>query len=557
MNPLRPFLRKVFAKALAPAGARTARPHASRFRPGLLSLEERDVPSADFFADAIALTGTQITVSGSNVGATAEPGEPAGEGTNGDVNSVWWNWTAPASGQVEINTFGSSLDTVLAVYTGTGLDKLNLFAANDDALDTQSQVLFSAAAGTTYHISVDGYGGDTGDFTLRLGTTPANDNFANSTVVPGGTVTGTNLAATQESGEGAGTSGAINTVWWSWTAPTTGEVTVNTHGSDFDTILAVHTGSAMGGLTMIAVNDDSSFPSTTTSQVTFQAYAGTTYHFAVDGYQNATGNVVLNLPEPVIVDSPPIIADQAFAVNENASGNTAVGSVVAEDDAGGLTYAITGGDGMGLFAIDAATGVMRTATGAALDYEAKDSYQLVVEVTDIAGQSASAAVAITVNDVNDAPVLDNSGSMSLRTMELLQLSNTGTLVSDLLASAGGGRIADQDAGALTGIAITAADTAHGSWEFSTNGGSTWVALGAVSDGSARLLAADANTRIRFVPALGYTGTLAQAITFRAWDQTAGSNGGFASTVVSGGTTAFSAQTETASLTVRSLLGWLL
>ncbi len=557
MNPLRPFLRKVFAKALAPAGARTARPHASRFRPGLLSLEERDVPSADFFADAIALTGTQITVSGSNVGATAEPGEPAGEGTNGDVNSVWWNWTAPASGQVEINTFGSSLDTVLAVYTGTGLDKLNLFAANDDALDTQSQVLFSATAGTTYHISVDGYGGDTGDFTLRLGTTPANDNFANSTVVPGGTVTGTNLAATQESGEGAGTSGAINTVWWSWTAPTTGEVTVNTHGSDFDTILAVHTGSAMGGLTMIAVNDDSSFPSTTTSQVTFQAYAGTTYHFAVDGYQNATGNVVLNLPEPVIVDSPPIIADQAFAVNENASGNTAVGSVVAEDDAGGLTYAITGGDGMGLFAIDAATGVIRTATGAALDYEAKDSYQLVVEVTDIAGQSASAAVAITVNDVNDAPVLDNSGSMSLRTMELLQLSNTGTLVSDLLASAGGGRIADQDAGALTGIAITAADTAHGSWEFSTNGGSTWVALGAVSDGSARLLAADANTRIRFVPALGYTGTLAQAITFRAWDQTAGSNGGLASTVVSGGTTAFSAQTETASLTVRSLLGWLL
>jgi hypothetical protein len=557
MNALRPFLRKVFAKALAPAGARTPRPNAPRFRPGLLSLEERDVPSADFFADAIALTGTQITVSGSNVGATAEPGEPAGEGTNGDVNSVWWNWTAPASGQVEINTFGSSLDTVLAVYTGAGLDKLNLFAANDDALDTQSQVLFSATAGTTYHISVDGYGSDTGDFTLRLGTTPANDSFANATVVPGGTVTGANLAATQETGEGAGTSGAINTVWWSWTAPTTGEVTVNTHGSDFDTILAIHTGSAMGGLTMIAVNDDSSFPSTTTSQVTFQAYAGTTYHFAVDGYQNATGNVVLNLPEPVIVDSPPVIADQAFAVNENASGNTAVGSVVAADDREGLTYAITGGDGMGLFTIDPATGAVRTATGAALDYEAKGSYQLVVEVIDTAGQSASATVAITVNDVNDAPVLDNSGSMSLRTMDLLQLNNTGTLVSDLLASAGGDRVADQDAGALTGIAITAADTAHGSWEFSINGGSTWVALGAVSDGSARLLAADANTRIRFVPALGYTGTVAEAITFRAWDQTAGSNGGLASTVVSGGTTAFSAQAETASITVRSLLGWLL
>lgn len=557
MNALRPFLRKVFGNTTRPIQKRGPQSPALRFRPGLLSLENRDVPSADFFADAVALTGTQITVSGSNVGATAEPGEPAGEGTNGDINSVWWNWTAPSSGPVEINTFGSSLDTVLAVYTGTGMDKLNLFAANDDALDTQSQVLFSATAGTTYHIAVDGYGSDTGDFTLRLGTTPANDSFANATVVPGGTVTGTNLAATQESGEGAGTSGAINTVWWSWTAPTTGEVTVNTHGSDFDTILAVHTGSAMGGLTMIAVNDDSSFPSTTTSQVVFHAYAGTTYHFAVDGYQNATGNVVLNLPDPVTVDSPPVIADQAFAVNENVSANTLVGSVVAQDDAGGLTYAITGGDGMGLFAIDAATGAIRTATGAALDYETKDSYQLIVEVTDSAGQSASAAVTVNVMDVNDAPVLDNSGSMSLRTMDLLQLNNTGTLVSDLLASAGGNRIADQDAGALTGIAITAADTAHGSWEFSTNGGSTWMALGAVSDGSARLLAANANTRIRFVPALGYTGTIAEAITFRAWDQTAGTNGGVASTLVSGGTSAFSAQTETASLTVRSLLGWLL
>ena len=58
----------------------------------------------------------------------------------------------------------------------------------------------------------------------------------------------------------------------------------------------------------------------------------------------------------------------------------------------------------------------------------------------------------------------------------------------------------------------------------TNGGTTWNALGAVAGNSARLLAADANTRLYFQPNANYNGTLASAITFRAWDQTSGSNG---------------------------------
>ncbi len=557
MSRLQAFLNNVFARSTSPR--RSSPSQSSRFRPSLHSLEDRAVPSADLFADATVLTGTQVSVAGNNVGATAEPGEPAGEGTNGEVNSVWWNWTAPESGWVEINTFRSSLDTVLAVYTGPSVDNLTLVAANDDAFDMQSQVLFPVSAGTTYHISVDGYASDTGDILLHLGTTQMNDNFAGATVAPGGTVTGMNLAATAESGEpaGAGKSGPVNTVWWSWTAPVTGEVTVDTFGSDFDTILSVYTGSTVDAATLIAVNDDTSFPGSLQSTVTFHAYAGTTYHFAVDGFLNDTGSVVLNLPPAVIADSPPVITDQAFAVNENTAAGTIIGTVAAEDDGDGLSYAITGGDGLGRFAIDAATGAIRVANGVSLDYEAKASYQLVVQVADSAGQTASAAVSVAVNDVNDAPVLDTSGSMSLRTMELLQLSNTGTLVSDLLASAGGNRIADQDVGASPGIAIVAADESRGSWQFSTNNGSTWAALGDVTDGSARLLAADASTRIRFVPALGYSGAISQAITFRAWDQTTGSNGGLASTLVSGGTSAFSSEVETASITVRSLLGWLL
>jgi len=128
-------------------------------------------------------------------------------------------------------------------------------------------------------------------------------------------------------------------------------------------------------------------------------------------------------------------------------------------------------------------------------------------------------------------------------------------VSELLASAGGNRISDEDSGARFGIAIVAADTSHGSWQFSIDGGTTWLALGSVSNGSARLL--DADARIRFVPSMLYSGTVTNAITFRAWDQTSGVNGGLANTSVNGESSAFSIATETASIQVRSLLGGLL
>ena len=77
----------------------------------------------------------------------------------------------------------------------------------------------------------------------------------------------------------------------------------------------------------------------------------------------------------------------------------------------------------------------------------------------------------------------------------------------------------------------------------------WNALGAVASNNARLLAADANTRLYFQPNANYHGTLATAITFRAWDQTSGSNGTLADTTSNGGTTAFSTATDTASLVI--------
>ncbi|MGB6043444.1 MAG: choice-of-anchor Q domain-containing protein, partial [Pirellulales bacterium] len=57
----------------------------------------------------------------------------------------------------------------------------------------------------------------------------------------------------------------------------------------------------------------------------------------------------------------------------------------------------------------------------------------------------------------------------------------------------------------------------------TDNGSTWLGLGTVSTSNARFLAADAGTRLFFQPNANYSGTMAAAITFHAWDQTSGSN----------------------------------
>ena len=129
------------------------------------------VPPNDAFANAIALSGTNFTVTGSNVGATKEPGEPDPAGNPGG-RSVWWAWTAPVSGTMTLDTRGSSYDTLLAVYKGNSVTALTPLVSNDDYTNLTSRVVFGARAGRTYRIAVDGYNGASGAIQLNLAWAP-------------------------------------------------------------------------------------------------------------------------------------------------------------------------------------------------------------------------------------------------------------------------------------------------------------------------------------------------------------------------------------------------
>ncbi|MBN2508110.1 MAG: metallophosphoesterase [Verrucomicrobia bacterium] len=113
----------------------------------------------DMFANRIVLAGPVADTTASNVGATTEGGEPTSSGWfTAWGATLWWTWTAPASGTVRIDTVGSSFNTSLGVYRGTSVNALTQVAFNDNApgMSDVSLVTFTATEGTDYQIQVGG-----------------------------------------------------------------------------------------------------------------------------------------------------------------------------------------------------------------------------------------------------------------------------------------------------------------------------------------------------------------------------------------------------------------
>lgn len=139
-----------------------------------------------------------------------------------------------------------------------------------------------------------------------LAAAPWNDNFSKAVTLANQNTTtpetiianGNSAGATRETGESVhgntGTNGA--SVWYRWTAPVGGNVTIHTYGSTYDTLLDVSTGGTVATQVSVAgaPNDDAD-PGVLQSSVTFVAVGGTTYFIAVDGYNGATGNFMLTI----------------------------------------------------------------------------------------------------------------------------------------------------------------------------------------------------------------------------------------------------------------------
>jgi hypothetical protein len=283
-------------------------------------------PGNDNFASAIALSGATVSRSGdTNAGATLQPGEATVVAGAVAGASVWYSWTAPADGMVVVDTATSDFDTLLGVYTGAAVNLLTEVASNDDFLNlTTSRVRFAATNGTVYRIRVDGLGGGTGTINLHVhqAPPPANDDFANAIVLDtqdDSRAGDTSDGATLEPGEDdiVADVGVGASVWYEWTAPVTGRVTIDTATSNFDTVLGVYTGASVATLVDVASNDDAKVPPT--SLLRFDATAGTIYRIRVDGFAETSGTINLHLHEVLPAASP---ANDDFADAVALSGMT-------------------------------------------------------------------------------------------------------------------------------------------------------------------------------------------------------------------------------------------
>jgi len=301
----------------------------------------------------------------------------------------------------------------------------------------------------------------------------------------------------------------------------------------------------------------------------FEIIAGELYlkpGYPLNYESNPVLNVSIEADDPTIVGSPdatlaftlnltnineaPILTEQGFSVPEHSAANTFVGSLIATDPEGddsSLTFSATGGTGFGIFSVTS-DGQIRLVAPGFINFEsAIIIYTLHIRITDSSSPafSTTAVISIAVRDANDAPTITNS-TATLPAISEDAFTNTGVLVRTLTAVTNH----DVDYAAAQGLAIITASNSGGKWQYSLNNGSTWLDVGVVSEESARLLAADAITRVRFLPTANFNGSV--SFVYRAWDRTTGANGTLADSWPTSPSAPFSSTLATARLTVAAV-----
>ena len=172
-----------------------------------------------------------------------------------------------------------------------------------------------------------------------------------------------------------------------------------------------------------------------------------TYH-AFDGIDAGSPNTV---SITVQYNDPPQVNPATFSIAENTANGTNVGTPITFTDAESATetytFAITGGNTGGAFAINSTTGQITVANSTALDFETNPSFSLTVQVTDNGSPVRSGTATVTVNltNVNEAPVVNPA------TVSIAENTANGTAVTTATFT-------DQDAGQTHTFAITAGNT---------------------------------------------------------------------------------------------------
>ncbi|MCB9185345.1 MAG: T9SS type A sorting domain-containing protein [Flavobacteriales bacterium] len=323
---------------------------------------------------------------------------------------VWYVF-AGTGDMVTVSTCGSNADTEVSVYEGD-CNSLVCVDFNDDECGIQSSVTFLSVQGTDYYINVAYWSGSTlptvGDFdlTVACASPPTNNEACGSEALSlgaNGPYTHSSFydAAAWETSFTVPTVGCTeqggwcidvdieNSAWYSFVAPASGNVSISSDGSSFDTQLAVFSGSCQdvegGNGVLLGANDDDpdasgSGGSTLTSNVLLCGLTGgETYYVLVDGWGGATGDLTLTITE--IGPSADFTSSATNLAVDFTDASTASGTIVSWawdfDDASATS----------------------TDQNPSYTFTAAGTYNVCLTVTDDAGCSSTYCEDVMVTDI--------------------------------------------------------------------------------------------------------------------------------------------------------------
>jgi len=172
--------------------------------------------------------------------------------------------------------------------------------------------------------------------------------------------------------------------------PDADALTYSITAGNTDSVFAIQAGTGQ-----ITVNDKGKL-----DHENISSYALTVW--VSDGLNEDSATITVNVSN--LNDNPPTMADQSFSIDENSPDDTVAGTLTANDpDDSALTYTITDGNTGNAFAVGS-SGTLLVSDVSQLDHEATETYELTLQVSD--GISTdTATVTLTINDVNEAPVV--------------------------------------------------------------------------------------------------------------------------------------------------------
>ncbi len=282
-------------------GKLSAGAHTIKLEVDYQNQQPESIESNNSFTQNITVTAPvakpTITIVATDANASETPGNPG-------VFTVTRTGSTASQLVVTLTRSGTALNITdfagipltVTIPAGSASKTIQVLPVNDTLVEGSETVALALAPKTAYVVGA----ASTATVTIvdndNPSTAPSNT-FAGRTALTGANVSasGNSNGATKQPGEPAhaGNTGG-KSVWWKWTAPRSGQVTIDTAGSNFDTLLAVYKGTSLNTLSLVKSNNNHSAIAPR-SRVIFNAVAGTVYAIAVDGVGGASGAVKLSI----------------------------------------------------------------------------------------------------------------------------------------------------------------------------------------------------------------------------------------------------------------------